>query len=45
MPTRMLGIASGRPESADGSGLLPIDAHGIRAVSTSFSRDPEQPMA
>jgi hypothetical protein len=45
MPTQMLGIASGRPGSADGKGLPPMDAHGIQAVSISFLRDPEQPTA
>jgi ATP-binding protein involved in chromosome partitioning len=44
MPTQMLGIASGRPESADSKRLPPMDAQGIQAVSISFLRDPEQPM-
>ncbi|MDZ4251878.1 MAG: P-loop NTPase, partial [Sulfuritalea sp.] len=41
---QMLGIASGRPESADGKGLEPMDAHGIQAMSIGFLIDPEQPM-
>jgi hypothetical protein len=45
MPTQVLGIANGRPESVDGKGLPPMDAHGIQVVSISFSRHPEQPMA
>jgi hypothetical protein len=41
---QMLGIASGRPQSADAKGLEPMDAHGIRATSIGFLIDPEQPM-
>ena len=43
LPT-MLGIATGRPESADGKSLEPMDAHGIQAMSIGFLIDPEQPM-
>ena len=41
---QMLGIATGRPESADGKSLEPMDAHGIQAMSIGFLIDPEQPM-
>ncbi len=41
---QMLGIANGRPESADGKGLEPMEAHGIQAMSIGFLIDPEQPM-
>jgi ATP-binding protein involved in chromosome partitioning len=41
---QMLGIANERPESADGKGLEPMDAHGIQAMSIGFLIDPEQPM-
>ncbi len=41
---QMLGIASGHPESADGKGLEPMEAHGIQAMSIGFLIDPEQPM-
>ena len=41
---QMLGIASGRPESADGKSLEPMEAHGIQAMSIGFLIDPEQPM-
>ncbi|OHC61795.1 MAG: ATP-binding protein [Rhodocyclales bacterium RIFCSPLOWO2_02_FULL_63_24] len=41
---QMLGIAAGRPESADGKGLEPMEAHGIQAMSIGFLIDPEQPM-
>jgi ATP-binding protein involved in chromosome partitioning len=43
LPT-MLGIPAGRPESADGKSLEPMDAHGIQAMSIGFLIDPEQPM-
>jgi ATP-binding protein involved in chromosome partitioning len=43
LPT-MLGISTGRPESADGKSLEPMDAHGIQAMSIGFLIDPEQPM-
>ncbi len=41
---QMLGIAGGQPESADGKGLEPMEAHGIQAMSIGFLIDPEQPM-
>ena len=41
---QMLGIAGGHPESADGKGLEPMEAHGIQAMSIGFLIDPEQPM-
>ena len=41
---QMLGIATGRPESTDGKGLEPMEAHGIQAMSIGFLIDPEQPM-
>ena len=41
---QMLGIPAGRPESADGKSLEPMDAHGIQAMSIGFLIDPEQPM-
>ncbi len=40
---QMLGI-SGQPESADGKGLEPMEAHGIQAMSIGLLIDPEQPM-
>jgi ATP-binding protein involved in chromosome partitioning len=40
---QMLGI-EGRPESADGKSLEPMEAHGIQAMSIGFLIDPEQPM-
>jgi ATP-binding protein involved in chromosome partitioning len=43
LPT-MLGISTGRPESADGKGLEPMEAHGLQAMSIGFLIDPEQPM-
>ena len=41
---QMLGIAGGHPESADGKGLEPMEAHGVQAMSIGFLIDPEQPM-
>jgi ATP-binding protein involved in chromosome partitioning len=43
LPT-MLGISTGRPESIDGKGLEPMEAHGLQAMSIGFLIDPEQPM-
>ena len=40
---QMLGI-EGRPESADGKTLEPMEAHGVQAMSIGFLIDPEQPM-
>ncbi|MBK8121438.1 MAG: iron-sulfur cluster carrier protein ApbC [Sulfuritalea sp.] len=41
---QMLGIAGGHPESADGKGLEPMEAHGIQAMSIGFLIDVETPM-
>jgi ATP-binding protein involved in chromosome partitioning len=41
---QMLGIATDRPETADGKSLEPLSAHGIQAMSIGFLIDPEQPM-
>jgi len=41
---QMLGIPDSQPESADGSKLEPMQAHGIQAMSIGFLIDPEQPM-
>ncbi len=40
---QMLGI-TGRPESADGKSLEPLEAHGIQSMSIGFLIDPETPM-
>ncbi|MDK9723501.1 MAG: iron-sulfur cluster carrier protein ApbC [Sterolibacteriaceae bacterium MAG5] len=40
---QMLGI-DGRPDSADGKSLEPMEAYGIQAMSIGFLIDPEQPM-
>lgn len=40
----MLGLAAGRPVSADGKHLEPLAAHGVRAMSIGFLVDAEQPM-
>ena len=40
---QMLGI-EGRPESADGKTLEPMEAYGIQAMSIGFLIDPETPM-
>ncbi|MFA6311434.1 MAG: iron-sulfur cluster carrier protein ApbC [Sterolibacterium sp.] len=40
---QMLGI-SGRPESADGKSLEPMEAHGLQAMSIGFLIDVETPM-
>ena len=39
----MLGI-TGRPESADGQIIEPMEGHGIQAMSIGFMIDPDQPM-
>jgi len=39
----MLGI-SGRPQSADGASLEPMEGHGLQAMSIGFLIDTEQPM-
>ncbi|WP_243040024.1 iron-sulfur cluster carrier protein ApbC [Dyella sedimenti] len=40
---RMLGI-SGRPESPDGKSIIPMQAHGLQAMSIGFLVDEETPM-
>src|SRR5690606_37645426 len=40
---QMLGI-TGRPESPDGKSMLPMEAHGIQAISIGFLIDVETPM-
>ncbi|MFA7281406.1 MAG: iron-sulfur cluster carrier protein ApbC [Sterolibacterium sp.] len=40
---QMLGI-EGRPDSADGKSLQPMEAHGLQAMSIGFLIDPETPM-
>jgi len=40
---RMLGI-EGKPESPDGKTLVPLENHGIQAMSIGFLVDPESPM-
>jgi ATP-binding protein involved in chromosome partitioning len=40
----MLGLAAERPVSADGKRLLPLEAHGVSAMSIGFLVDAEQPM-
>jgi ATP-binding protein involved in chromosome partitioning len=40
---QMLGI-EGRPDSADGKSLEPMEAHGLEAMSIGFLIDPETPM-
>jgi len=40
---QMLGI-DGRPDSADGKSLQPMEAHGLQAMSIGFLIDPETPM-
>ena len=41
---RMLGIASAKPESADGKSLEPMQGHGLQAMSIGFMIDDETPM-
>jgi len=41
---RMLGLSSGKPESADGKTLEPLVGHGIQAMSIGFMIDDETPM-
>ncbi len=38
----MLGLAGQRPVSHDGKRLLPLEAHGLKAMSIGFLVDPEQ---
>ncbi len=40
----MLGISGGRPESADGKSMEPMQAHGIQAMSIGFLIDSDTPM-
>ncbi|MDZ7747439.1 MAG: iron-sulfur cluster carrier protein ApbC [Halofilum sp. (in: g-proteobacteria)] len=40
---RMLGI-DGKPESPDGKTLMPMENHGVKAMSIGFLVDPESPM-
>jgi len=40
---RMLGI-EGKPDSPDGKTLIPLENHGIQAMSIGFLVDPESPM-
>lgn len=40
---RMLGI-QGKPSSPDGQNLVPMEGHGIQAMSIGFLVDPESPM-
>ena len=40
---RMLGI-EGRPSSPDGQTLMPMEGHGVQAMSIGFLVDPESPM-
>lgn len=41
---QMLGISGGRPESADGKSMEPMQAHGIQAMSIGFLIDNDTPM-
>src|SRR6185437_8844424 len=38
----MLGLAAERPRSPDGKHLLPLEAHGLKAMSIGFLVEPEQ---
>ena len=40
---RMLGI-EGKPQSPDGKSIVPMEAHGLQAMSIGFLVDPETPM-
>jgi ATP-binding protein involved in chromosome partitioning len=40
----MLGLEKERPSSPDGKHLVPLESHGVRAMSIGFLVDPEQPM-
>ncbi|MGN2249816.1 iron-sulfur cluster carrier protein ApbC [Frateuria edaphi] len=40
---RMLGI-EGKPQSPDGKSIIPMQAHGLQAMSIGFLVDPETPM-
>ncbi|HEY9130429.1 MAG TPA: iron-sulfur cluster carrier protein ApbC [Dyella sp.] len=41
---RMLGIAGGKPESPDGKTIIPLQAHGLQAMSIGFLVEEETPM-
>jgi ATP-binding protein involved in chromosome partitioning len=41
----MMGLASAKPELADGKRLKPLRAHGVAVMSIGFMIDAEQPMA
>ncbi len=38
----MLGLSGQRPRSADGKHILPLEAHGLKAMSIGFLVEPEQ---
>jgi ATP-binding protein involved in chromosome partitioning len=40
----MLGLTGQRPKSVDGKAILPLTAHGVKAMSIGFLIDPDQPM-
>jgi ATP-binding protein involved in chromosome partitioning len=40
----MLGLQGQKPDSADGKSILPMQAHGLQAMSIGFLIDAEQPM-
>ncbi len=40
----MLGLAGESPVSEDGKTMLPLEAHGLKAMSIGFLVDPDQPM-
>ena len=40
----MLGLAGARPSTPDGKRLMPLEAHGVKAMSIGFLVDAEQPM-
>ena len=41
---QMLGIGEAKPESPDGKTMLPLEAHGVQAMSIGFLIDVETPM-
>jgi ATP-binding protein involved in chromosome partitioning len=41
----MLGLVGQRPRSVEGKRIIPLENHGVRAMSVGFLIDPEQPMA
>lgn len=40
----MLGLVGAQPVSEDGKSMLPLEAHGLQAISIGFLIDPDQPM-